>query len=137
MTAESTTLHGSCLCGAVGFAVEDAFEYAFYCHCSRCRRRTGSAFAAIGGILIERLRITEGAEHVVQFRATTHSDGHVCRHCHSPLYSVVHGDRFAHVALGALSAPPSRKPDHHIQVAHKAPWYVITDDLPQYAEFAP
>jgi hypothetical protein len=131
------TLQGSCLCEAVRFTVEDAFEYAFYCHCSGCRRRTGSAFAAIGGILIEKLTITKGAEHSLRFDATSNSYGYVCRHCHSPLYSAVRNERFAHVPLGALRDPPSRKPDHHIQVASKAPWYTITDDLPQYAEFPP
>jgi hypothetical protein len=29
---------------------------------------------------------------------------------------------------------PSRVPDHHIYVASKAPWYQITDALPQYDE---
>ena len=35
-------LNGWCLCGEGRFTVEDSFSYAFYCHCSRCRLRTGS-----------------------------------------------------------------------------------------------
>lgn len=37
-------LAGKCLCGAVQYAVADEFIYAANCHCSNCRRTTGSAF---------------------------------------------------------------------------------------------
>jgi hypothetical protein len=37
---------GSCLCGAVTFKVQGSFERFFLCHCSRCRKDTGSAHAA-------------------------------------------------------------------------------------------
>jgi len=59
---ELNTLHGQCACGEVRFTVEDAFEYAFYCHCSRCRLRTGSAFAAIAGIGIDKVQLAAGRE---------------------------------------------------------------------------
>src|SRR5260370_6129732 len=37
-------LTGKCFCGAVHYAVADEFRYAMNCHCSNCRRTTGSAF---------------------------------------------------------------------------------------------
>jgi hypothetical protein len=40
------TVTGSCLCGAVSFEVSGAFDSFFLCHCSRCRKDTGSAHAA-------------------------------------------------------------------------------------------
>jgi hypothetical protein len=40
------------------------------------------------------------------------------------------------VAMGSLIDPPSIRPDHHIFVGSKAPWYEITDDLPQFQEYA-
>jgi hypothetical protein len=43
-------LVGRCYCGAVSFRVEDAFVYASNCHCSYCRRTTGSAFKPFAGI---------------------------------------------------------------------------------------
>ena len=127
-----TMLRGSCLCEAVRFEVEDAFLYAAYCHCSRCRRRSGSAFTAFGGIAIERLRVTAGMDHLL---LTQESDvGFVCfcKHCFSPLYAAVRQRQFVHVQLGALLDAPSRRPDHHIFVGSKAPWHDITDALPQF-----
>jgi hypothetical protein len=42
--ANNRTLVGKCFCGAVHYAVPDEFLYAMNCHCSNCRRATGSAF---------------------------------------------------------------------------------------------
>ena len=44
--------------------------------------------------------------------------------------------QYVHVAMGSLIDPPSIRPDHHIFVGSKAPWYEITDDLPQFQEYA-
>jgi hypothetical protein len=44
----------------------------------------------------------------------------------------VRNGAFVHVAMGTLVDDPSIRPSAHIFVGSKAPWYVITDDLPQY-----
>ena len=127
-------LNGRCLCGAVRFAVEDAFSYAFYCHCSRCRLRTGSAFAAIGGIAVDKLQVTAGREHVLLEGERPEGYGARCAQCHTFMFAAVRGRQYMHVSLGMLVDAPSRAPDHHIHVASMAPWHRITDALPQFAE---
>ncbi|MDR3429268.1 GFA family protein [Silvimonas sp.] len=130
-------LNGQCLCGAVHYTVEDAFEYAGYCHCIRCRRRTGSAFNTYAGIKTGKLQLTQGAEHVRhQDESAEGYDAH-CALCLSPLFSIVRGREYVHVRIGTLTDTPSRQPDHHIYVAFKAPWHQITDQLPQFAELPP
>jgi hypothetical protein len=127
-------LAGRCLCGAVAYEVDDAFEYALNCHCSRCRRATGSAFKPLAGIRRDRLRVTRGAERALRYGDDAHHDIH-CGTCGSLLYSVVREGEWVHVALGTLIDPPSIRPTHHIMVGSKAPWFTITDDLPQFEEF--
>jgi hypothetical protein len=127
------TLRGSCLCGAVGYVVADEFGYAANCHCSNCRRATGSAFKPFAGIERAKLRIVEGADNMMIFGDETGHDAH-CRRCGSLLYSVVRDGAFVHVAMGTLVDAPSIRPTAHIFVGSKAPWFAITDDLPQYAE---
>ena len=56
----SRTLAGKCMCGAVQYAVTDEFVYAMNCHCSNCRRTTGSAFKPFAGIEREKLAGHEG-----------------------------------------------------------------------------
>jgi len=131
--ASSRSLAGSCLCGTVRYAVEDAFDYALNCHCSNCRRATGAAFKPFAGIARERLRITRGEGYVLIFGERDACDSH-CQRCGSLLYSVVRDGAFVHVAMGTLLDEPSIRPSAHIFVASKAPWFSITDDLPQYAE---
>jgi hypothetical protein len=128
------TLHGQCSCGEVRFAVENAFEYAFYCHCSRCRIRTGSAFAAIAGIGIDKVEIHTGREHLLLDGECSDGYGARCNLCHSFLFAAVRNRQYMHVALGVLAGTPNRLPDHHIYVGSKAPWFQITDALPQYDE---
>jgi hypothetical protein len=60
-------LTGKCLCGAVSYEVADAFVYAANCHCSNCRRATGSAFKPFAGIESGKLRIVEGRDRLMIF----------------------------------------------------------------------
>jgi hypothetical protein len=126
-------LAGKCLCGAVQYAVADEFIYAANCHCSNCRRTTGSAFKPFAGIERERLSLTKGEDNLLIFGEETGHDVH-CKTCGSLLYSVVRDAAFVHVAMGTLVDEPAIRPTQHIFVGSKAKWFTITDDLPQYEE---
>jgi hypothetical protein len=127
-------LAGKCLCGAVQYQVADAFAYALNCHCSNCRRATGSAFKPFAGIQRDKLSVVTGDEQLLIYGDPQVHDAH-CRHCGSLLYSVVRDGTFVHVTLGTLLDAPTIRPSAHIFVASKAPWFDITDTLPQYAAF--
>ena len=55
---------GSCLCGMVRFEVTAVVGPFELCHCPRCRKSTGSAFAAMVGVKVEGFRITQGSETI-------------------------------------------------------------------------
>jgi hypothetical protein len=124
-------LSGGCLCGAVRYTVADEFVYALNCHCSNCQRTTGSAFKPFAGIARHKLGISQGHDSLMIYGDETTHDAH-CRRCGSLLYSVVRDGTYAHVALGTLADDPSIRPTAHIFTGSKAPWFEITDDLPQY-----
>jgi hypothetical protein len=127
------TLSGQCFCGAVHYAVADEFRYAANCHCSNCRRTTGAAFKPFAGIARDKLRVTKGADNLMVYGEENGNDTH-CKTCGSLLYSVVRDGAFVHVAMGTLIDDPNIRPTAHIFVGSKAPWFTITDDLPQYQE---
>ena len=131
------SLTGSCLCGAVVYRVADAFRYALNCHCSQCRRATGSAFKPFAGIESDKLEVIEGAASLMRFGAegppNSPHDAH-CRHCGSLLYSRVRDGAYVHVTLGTLHDEPGIRPSAHIFVGSKAPWFTITDTLRQHRE---
>ncbi len=58
-----------------------------------------------------------------------------CATCGSLLFSVVRDGAYVHVALGSLVDAPGIRPTGHIFVGSKAPWFEITDDLPQHEEY--
>ncbi len=88
---------------------------------------------------VRRHRAREVHDH--QGRRTTLSingaaDNHdaFCKSCGSLLYSVVRDGAYVHVTYGTLAESPTMRPTAHIYVASKAPWFTITDDLPQHEE---
>lgn len=131
---DTQKLQGQCMCRAITYTVSDAFEYAMNCHCSNCRRTTGAAFKPLGGIRVGELELEAGSESVMRVGEAENHDVH-CGLCGSLLYSVVRDGQYVHVALGTLLDAPSVKPTHHIFVGSKAPWFEITDTLPQHDGF--
>lgn len=127
-------LMGQCYCGEVRYRVQDAFVYAANCHCSQCRRTTGSAFKPFAGIEREKLTVVQGAGGLLIVGEPEGHDAH-CAACGSLLYSVVREGAFVHVAMGTLVDAPAIRPNKHIFVGSKASWFEITDDLPQFQEF--
>ena len=128
-------LAGKCECGTVRYRVADAFLYAANCHCSQCRAATGSAFKPFAGIEREKLEITEGVDKLLVFGEEDLNNTR-CGVCGSLLFSVVRDGAYVHVAMGSLADAPSIRPTKHIFVGSKAPWFEITDDLPQFDEYA-
>ena len=133
-SVEERMLVGECECGAVRYRVADAFLYAANCHCSRCRAATGSAFKAFAGIERSKVEITKGMDTLLVFGENDLNDTR-CGTCGSLLFSVVRNGEYVHVAMGSLVDPPSIRPTEHIFVGSKAPWFEITDDLPQAEEY--
>ena len=127
-------LVGQCECGAVRYRVADAFLYAANCHCSRCRAATGTAFKAFAGIEREKLELTEGSDNLLIHGEDVLNDTR-CATCGSLLFSVVREGAYVHVAMGSLVDTPGIRPTEHIFVGSKAPWFEITDDLPQNEEY--
>ena len=130
-----SALVGRCECGAVRYRVADAFRYAANCHCSRCRAATGTAFKAFAGIERDRLQITDGSDRLLVVGEEELNDTR-CEACGSLLFSVVRDGAYVHVAMGSLVDAPTIRPTAHIFVGSKAPWFEITDDLPQFEEYA-
>jgi hypothetical protein len=132
--ADTRVLAGACECGAVRYTVADAFLYAANCHCSNCRAATGSAFKAFAGIERDKLELTDGLDSLLVFGEDDLNNTR-CGVCGSLLFSLVRDGAYVHVAMGSLVDAPSIRPTEHIFVGSKAPWFEITDDLPQAEEY--
>jgi hypothetical protein len=130
--------HGSCLCGGVAYEIDAEIGRILFCHCSMCRRAHGSAFRARAAVRKSALRIVRGEALIAEYRSSPDTLRRFCRVCGSPLWNSWDPDPEHYgLALGTLATDPGRRPAGHVFVGSKAPWYEITDDLPQFAEFPP
>jgi len=134
-------IRGSCLCGAVQFELTRAVGPFELCHCSRCRRVSGSAFMAAVGVRREDFRWLRGRDAIRSFdapllRAAPAYRSCFCQHCGSPTPDPNGTSPWFEIPAGLLADDPGVRPDKHIFTHVKAPWYTITDGLPQLDEAA-
>jgi hypothetical protein len=121
---------GSCLCGGVRFELLAAPEPATHCHCSRCRKTSGTYGSVGGRIARDDLRILAGEELLRVWQADEEAGPKVfCVRCGSTLFGGEWPDGpVLKVRFGALDADPGARPVRRIHVASAAPWLPVPDD---------
>ncbi len=107
------------------------------CHCTRCRKVTGSAFFSGLHVLIEDFRLVEGHELITTYEAPILREPPAyrvsfCSRCGSPVPNPAASSGLVEIPAGLLDDDPTMKPDKHIFVELKSPWFEIKDRLPQY-----
>ena len=130
-------IHGSCLCGAIRFEFTKPTGPFELCHCARCRKVTGSAFFSGLYVRIEDFRLIEGKELINTYEAPILREppayrASFCSRCGSPVPNPAASSGLVEIPASLLDDDPEIKPDKHIFVELKSPWFGITDDLPQY-----
>ena len=128
------TLTASCLCKKVKIEVPDEFVFMGNCHCSECRKFTGSDYSSAGGVKFEDFNIVAGEEFVTTYQKTDVTELGFCKCCGSSLFSKKLARGIYVLRLGTLDDVPSNKPSFHIFTESKAPWNEICDNLKQFPE---
>ncbi|MCL6241258.1 GFA family protein [Acinetobacter amyesii] len=126
---------GSCLCGAVCYEINGPIGEIMQCHCSRCRKANGTAYATNAPIAKADFKIVSGEQVLKKFQSSPTTQRCFCSECGSPIISIkAETPDYYRLRIGTLDTPLTQKPTCHIFVASKAEWDSIHDDLPQYAE---
>jgi hypothetical protein len=124
------------MCRKVKYELRGPPKVVYYCHCGKCRKQSGSAFATNVVVAAQDLVFTAGADAIASWVSSPGKRRYFCSGCGSPLYS--HGERTKHIVsvrCGTLDSDLPIRPSVHAFVAHKAAWDEIDDDLPQYPEY--
>lgn len=128
----SASHHGSCLCGAARFEVSGDFQSFFLCHCSRCRKDSGSAHGANLFSTEARLNWLSGEEKVRTFQLPeTRHQRSFCADCGSALPGLQMGGALLVVPAGSLDSPLPMRPNAHINVASRADWDEHLEEIPR------
>jgi len=126
-------IRGSCLCQGVRFEIVGKLSAASHCYCSMCRKAHGAAFATYAAAKAEEFRVVSGEELITRFRSSAGIVRTFCARCGSTLQWLRESKpEIVDIALGVLDDDPGVRPAAHIYVGSKAPWYEITDGLPQH-----
>jgi hypothetical protein len=132
-------VHGSCLCGEVAYTVSEPFRVVHNCHCSRCRKSRSAAHATNGFTSLDGIRFEKGEELLVPYKLpeARFYTPVFCKTCGASMPRLRTETGTAIIPLGSLDDDLERGADDHIFTGSKAPWFTITDDLPQYEEAPP
>ncbi|WP_284048088.1 GFA family protein [Marinobacter sp. ATCH36] len=128
-------LSGSCLCGGVRYEVHGRLTEVINCHCSMCRKLHASAFRTRAKVQASDWSIVDGQDLLKFYESSPGEHKVFCSTCGSSIYTKFDSNpEFYAFPFGTLDSDPGVRADRHVFVKNKAPWFQITDDLPQYSE---
>ena len=134
MSAEQKYI-GGCLCGGIRYEVRGDIGEIIQCHCQRCRKSNGTAFATNAPVKMSDFHFISGQDLLKTFQSTETTQRCFCSVCGSPIYSIKQeAPDYYRLRIGTLETLLQQRASMHIFVADQAEWDHIYDDLPQYAQ---
>lgn len=132
----SEILRGSCLCGVVQYRATKPILSFYHCHCSRCRKASGSAHASNLLTMSDQFSWVAGKDLVVGFDLPTAQKFATafCSRCGSPVPHLTRSGREVIIPAGSLDSEPGANPQSHIYWKSRASWSCNAGDLPRFDE---
>jgi hypothetical protein len=132
------TLKGSCLCGALQFEVSGEPARFFHCHCSRCRKSTGTGHAS--NLFISNAELTWTGDmalmNTFKLPEAQRFARTFCTRCGGPLPREMGDSGQVFVPAGTLDDEPNITPQARIFQDSKASWSCTGDQVPCFAQYA-
>ena len=132
------TFEGGCACGEVRYRLASVPMFVNCCHCTECRRQTGSAFVINGVIETSRIDVVSGQPKAVAVPTGSGRphDIYRCPTCRIALWSD-YGRRPAlrFVRIATLDNPAALPPNAQIFTRSKLPWVKLSQDIPAFDIF--
>lgn len=126
---------GECLCGSCRYVITGEKPAAMYlCHCSRCRKETGTIHGANVFFNNARLLWEKGQVNISHFKLEgTRKQRAFCKTCGSPLPRE-EGESHVVLPAGTVDADTTLEPTAHIYYASRLSWEDKLADLKKFAE---
>jgi hypothetical protein len=133
----SQTIFGSCLCGSIKFAITPPLAAFRYCHCSRCRKASGSAHAANGFVAEAQFKWLAGESLLKRFDVPDAKRFAVCfcPQCGTRMPHKIKSTENVLIPAGVLDDDPGMRPQNSIFWKSRAAWYVPPQDMPRFDEY--
>ena len=134
-----TRLTGSCLCGGTKYEVSGDAKRFFHCHCSRCRKATGTGHASNLFVQPGALKWLKGEAQLRSFKVpeAMRFTNVFCGSCGSRMPRQAKDSDNVMIPSGSLDNDAPIKPQARIFSGSRANWSCDGDGLPVYPEYAP
>jgi hypothetical protein len=118
-------INGHCECGRIRYEVQ-------------CRRLHGAAYATFAAVPRDKFRYITGENEIKVYASSASNDRLFCGECGSNILAAAKEEpETLYLSMSSVEGNPPLPGGYHAYVGSKAPWHEITDDLPQYEEWAP
>jgi hypothetical protein len=122
----------------VRFEIDGRWSAIGQCHCSKCRKASGTASNAVLYTAARSLRWVAGEAQRRDFTPAGGGNGATfCATCGSPLPRLHRNGKIYFVPAGSLDDDPGVEVERHIFVGSKASWDVIGGDAPRFDQDDP
>lgn len=131
-----STLSGSCLCGRVRYTVSGEAQRFYHCHCSRCRKASGTGHAS-NLFLQGSLTWNSGAELVRTFKLpeAERFTNSFCEVCGSRMPRFIEKLGMVFIPAGSLEDEPDIRPQARIFLDSRAKWSCDESALPGFEQY--
>ncbi len=132
-----TTFTGGCLCGSVRYKLSGDVLRFYHCHCSRCRKLTGTGHATNIMVNADTVDWTRG-ESLLGYYKIPEAErffSQFCKQCGSPLPRLVPERGMVVIPAGSLDSDPGIKPEARIFWGSRAEWSCEAGELPTFSEY--
>lgn len=127
-------MKGECLCGAVKFEIREPVPNIYQCHCSECRKATGSSANAATLVYMENFRWLDGEDKISSYRKQSGYRNDFCSVCGSSVPNTLWDTNLVWIPAGLLEESNELKIAVHIFMNSQAAWEKASNAAKKYAE---
>jgi len=125
---------GKCLCGEVQFEIAGEIPNLYQCHCSLCRKVTGSSANAATFVDQENYKWLSGQDNIRSYIKETGFRSDFCNTCGSPVPNKLRDTAKYWIPAGLLEEVEGLEVVEHIYTNSKAQWDIIGGHGTQHEE---
>lgn len=116
------SMQGHCFCGQVGFEIDAENLKLYQCHCSQCRKQSGSSSSSGAIVASGKFRWLKGSELVSSWIHESGFRSDFCSVCGSPVPNPLKRTSYVWIPAGLLNDDAQLEIVAHVCASSKAAW---------------
>lgn len=128
-------MRGSCLCGAVVYAIEQLDSPIGHCSCRTCRKAHSAAFNSGAAVKHSHFKWLQGQEALKSYESSPGKLRYFCSNCGSQMVAQYAGKDQLILRVATLDDAPPQTPALHIFKSHEVSWLEYGPQITGHAEW--